>query len=287
MMNLNDKLEIAKRLRLSSEMEMSRDELAQMLEDELAKPEAEMDDQLVQDILELLGDTPTPQQQNHSWKQIEKKLTAKSLWHPVIRTAARIAAAGVILVALTFATYSTARAFNWEFLLRLMKPFAETFMVYSGDTPEATAVPVQAEQYDDFSMAFTQEDFTTLADCPREIDGYPVKPDWMPEQFVYLHGSMYADLLTTSFTHVFSSNDGVCIIDVTKFVDSQDAISYHYEQLPENNESMYVAGYQVAFYSNTDGANITASWLAENTHYCVTGVLSKEEIISILQSMMK
>ena len=49
-----------------------------------------------------------------------------------------------------------------------MKPFAETFMVYSGDTPEATAVPVQAEQYNDFSMAFTQEDLPPLLIAPMK-----------------------------------------------------------------------------------------------------------------------
>ena len=287
MMNLNEKLEIAKRLRLSSEMEMSRDELAQMLEDELAKPEAEMDDQLVQDILELLGDTPTAQQQNHSWKQIEKKLTAKSLWHPVIRTAARIAAAGVILVALTFATYSTARAFNWEFLLRLMKPFTETFMVYSGDDPEPTATPAAAEMYGDQFSSIMQKEFTTLAECPDAINGHPVKPTWMPEQYVYSQGSLYSDMHMTSVVHVFTRATERCIIDITVFQDNNDFNVYQFEQVPDENNSTNVAGYQVTFYRNTDNMMLTASLMVENAHYCITGTLSEEEIVTILESIMK
>ena len=56
MLNRNEKLEIAKRLRLSTESEMSRYDLEQMLEAELNKPEDEMDTELVQQILEILED---------------------------------------------------------------------------------------------------------------------------------------------------------------------------------------------------------------------------------------
>ena len=55
MMNRNEKLEIAKRLRLSTESELSRDDLEQILDAELSKPEAEMDTELVQQILEMLN----------------------------------------------------------------------------------------------------------------------------------------------------------------------------------------------------------------------------------------
>ena len=59
MMNRNEKLEIAKRLRLSTESELSRDDLEQILDAELSKPEAEMDTELVQQIVDLLEETPS------------------------------------------------------------------------------------------------------------------------------------------------------------------------------------------------------------------------------------
>ena len=199
MLNRNEKLEIAKRLRLSTESEMSRYDLEQMLEAELNKPEDEMDTELVQQILEILEDGPSMEQQHKSWQQIDKRLKFKQ-WQPVVSGLTRIAAVGVILVALMFATYGTAQALNWEFLLRWMKPFAETFMIYSGDKPEPTVAPVTTEVYGDVGLTFAQTEFNTLADCPEKIDGYPVKPVWMPERFTYLQGSMYADTLVTSIT---------------------------------------------------------------------------------------
>ena len=140
MMNRNEKLEIAKRLRLSTESELSRDDLEQILDAELSKPEAEMDTELVQQIVDLLEETPSQAQQREAWRKTDKRLKLKQ-WQPVVTGLTRIAAVGVILVALMFATYGTAKALNWEFLLRWMRPFAETFMIYSGDDPVATPEP--------------------------------------------------------------------------------------------------------------------------------------------------
>ena len=286
MMNRNEKLEIAKRLRLSTESELSRDDLEQILDAELSKPEAEMDTELVQQILEMLEETPSQAQQREAWRKTDKRLKLKQ-WQPVVTGLTRIAAVGVILVALMFATYGTAKALNWEFLLRWMRPFAETFMIYSGDDPVATPEPKVNEVYSDTGLASTQIEFTSLADCPDQVDGYPAKPVWMPERFTYLQGSMYSDLQVTSISHLFSSSEGWCIMDITKFRSNEDATSYYFEQLPANNTSMYIANQQVALYYNTDNATLTASWLAENTSYFITGSISEEEIVTIIDSMMK
>ena len=286
MMNRNEKLEIAKRLRLSTESELSRDDLEQILDAELSKPEAEMDTELVQQILDLLEETPSQAQQREAWRKTDKRLKLKQ-WQPFVTGLTRIAAVGVILVALMFATYGTAKALNWEFLLRWMRPFAETFMIYSGDDPAPTPEPEISEVYDDMGMEFTQQEFATLADCPDMIDGYPTKPVWMPERFTYLFGSMYSDFQVTAISHVFNSSEGRCIMDISKFRDSKDASLYHYEQLPEDIVSMYVAGCQVAFYYNTDDTQLSASWLVENTNYFITGSISKEEITTVIESMMK
>ena len=66
-----------------------------------------------------------------------------------------------------------------------------------------------------------------------------------------------------------------------------DVDAYHFEQLPAENTSQYVTGYQITFYNNTDNAMQSASLVAENATYFITGPISEEEIISILESMMK
>jgi hypothetical protein len=240
----------------------------------------------VQQIVDLLEETPSQAQQREAWRKTDKRLKLKQ-WQPVVTGLTRIAAVGVILVAIMFATYGTAQALNWEFLLRLMKPFAETFMVYTGDKPTPTPMPQGDVVYDDFTMTFTQQEFASLADCPDRIDGYPIKPVWMPEQFAYIHGSMYSDYQVTAITHVFRSDSGNCIIDISMLEDGNQSDTYQFEQLPAENASMYVAGYQITFYNNTDNAMQSASLVVENTTYFITGPISEEEIISIFESMMK
>ena len=286
MMNRNEKLEIAKRLRLSTESELSRDDLEQMLDAELSKPEAEMDTELVQQIVDLLEETPSQAQQREAWRKTDKRLKLKQ-WQPVVTGLTRIAAVGVILVAIMFATYGTAQALNWELLLRLMKPFAETFMVYSGDTPEATPVPMTSEVYSDVERTYNQAEFTTLADCPDTIEGYPAKPVWMPERFTYLQGSMYADTLITSITHVYQSDMGICIIDISLLDDANDVDSYSYEQTENQpTHSEYVQGYPATFYYNNEGQLTSASWIVNNAHYSIAGRMSKDEILQILTSIL-
>ena len=286
MMHREEKLEIAKRLRHLEEMEMSRDDLEQMLEDELAKPEAEMDTELVQLLLEELEEAPSEAEEQASWNRIDHQLRAKRR-RRMVSLAARAAAIVVAVAGLAYGMYGTARAFNWTFLLRLMNPFAETFMVYSGNEPEATEPPAPAEVYGDTFSSTTQMDFASLADCPDRIDQYPAKPVWMPERFHYLMGSMYADMHMTSVSHMFKSGDGRCMVDIIVFADDIAASTYQFEQVPDHNVTDNRSGYQIKFYHNTENDILTASWMVENAHYCVSGTIREEEIISILNSMMK
>jgi len=286
MMNRNEKMEIAKRLRHSKEMEMSRDDLEAMLESELSKPEAEMDTELVQQILELIEEAPSQEKQHDAWEKTSKRLKLRQ-WQPVVTGLTRFAAAIVILVAVLFATYGTAKALNWEFLLRWMKPFAETFMIYSGDDPAPTSAPSEITIFEDFDMEFTQQEFATLADCPDEIDGYPAKPVWMPERFTYLSGSMYSDIQLTSITYVFSTDMDNCVFDIVILKNENNTNTYQFEQLPAENMSTFVEGNQITFYRNSDEATLTASWMRENAHYSITGSVSEEEINKIIDSMMK
>lgn len=287
MMNRNDKLEIAKRLRLSTESEMSRDDLEKLLEEELTKPEAEMDAELVQMILEVLEDGPSTEQTHKSWQEIDGKLSSRRQWLPAVNGLTRIAAVGVLIVAIMFATYGTAQAFNWEFLLRLMKPFAETFMLYSGGSPEVTPAPESSEVYTDELVEITQSEFMSLADCPDEIAGYPVKPDWMPERFTFVQGSIFDDMHVQAISLLFSSDAGICLIDISVFAADNEVDSYNFEQQPDENSGRYIAGYPVTFYHNTDEPTLSASWIVENVHYWITGAMTEDEIACILESMMK
>lgn len=119
-------MEIISRLQSTQNNEMSRKELEQLLDEELARPEANIDTELVDSLLNLLeGEAPEPallnRQCRRSWRQIEQRLH-KPAWPAVVAWAARGVAAIALIIALFFVTYQTAEALNWRGLLRRMQP---------------------------------------------------------------------------------------------------------------------------------------------------------------------
>ena len=55
---------------------MRKEELGLLLESELEKPVAEIDSELVQQILEILETAPSPEQQRTSWEGIKSLIIA-------------------------------------------------------------------------------------------------------------------------------------------------------------------------------------------------------------------
>ena len=55
---------------------MRKEELGLLLESELEKPEAEIDSELVQQILEILETAPSLEQQYASWEKIKSLIIA-------------------------------------------------------------------------------------------------------------------------------------------------------------------------------------------------------------------
>lgn len=57
---------------------MRNEELGLLLESELEKPVAEIDSELVQQILEILETAPSPEQQRTSWERIKSLIIANN-----------------------------------------------------------------------------------------------------------------------------------------------------------------------------------------------------------------
>ena len=57
---------------------MRKEELGLLLESELEKPVAEIDSELVQQILEILETAPSPEQQRTSWERIKSLIIANN-----------------------------------------------------------------------------------------------------------------------------------------------------------------------------------------------------------------
>lgn len=280
-------LEIVKRLHTDTELEMTRDDLERILDEELSKPENQLDTELIQEIVLLLEDGATIQEQEAAWRDTAVKLQEqpqKKRKPSVAAWAARIAAVLVVALGLMVLTYKTAEAFNWQMLLRLMRPFAETFMLYSGEQPVPTAAPVEA--YGDSGKAAESRDYTSLDEAPDMLLGYPVKPYGIPERFAYLQSSVYSDDLNTSVTHMYADDQGVCIFTVMILHDDGLMSGQAYERTVEDAAERYIAGCRVTFYFNSDDATMSASWVKENAQYSLFGMISEEELMTIVESTM-
>ena len=283
MLNQRDLLEIMKRLRIDAETEMTRDGVESMLNEELSKPEEEMDAELVQELVLLLEDGVSGQAQENAWKATAKQLPGKR-WHPVMKWGARIAAALVIVLGLTVLTYRTAEAFNWQQLLRLMRPFAETFMLYAGEQPGSTVT--SGEKYGDGVKAEEPCQYAGIEESPELLQGHPARPGGMPERFAYLQGSYYSDDLNTTITHVYSCDGGICIFTLVILNGQEHTVSHQFERTIAETQDVYIAGFPVTYYFNSDDATMSAYWTQDNARYSIFGVINEAELELIVESTM-
>ncbi|MBR3763826.1 MAG: DUF4367 domain-containing protein [Clostridia bacterium] len=276
--------EIIGRLYADAEADMGEDELEAILNEELSKPEEQMDADLVQEILLLLDDGEEGLGQQEAWKKTAEKLKKKRL-HPVVKWTARLAAILVIVLGMSVLTYKTAEAFNWQLVLRLMRPLAETFMLYSEQKQEA--IPYAGETYDDGLKLDEPLQFTGLEQAPEQLLGYPARPYGVPERFAYLQGSCYADDLSTSVTHTFSSDGGICIFTLTILNDEDLTTSYQYERTLNEPREQYLAGCRVMYYYNSDNMTMSACWTRDGAQYSVFGSIDEAELTSIVKATME
>lgn len=274
---------IMERLHLDAETEMTRDELERILNEELAKPEEQMDAELIQDIVQLLEDGVTAQEQETAWKATARQLPGKRM-HPAVKWAVRIAATLVMVLGLSALTYETAEAFNWQLILRLMKPFAETFMLYSGEQPNST-VPT-GEKYSDSVKEEGPSQYMSIDESPEFLLGYPARPHGIPERFAYLQGSSYIDDTITMITHVFSSDSGVCIFSVTVMNVEDQTASHQFERTVEETQDVYIAGCCVTYYLNSDDSTVSAYWTLDNARYSIFGAIDEAELALIVEATM-
>lgn len=298
-MNQNEKLALIKMLQTDSGMEMSTNDLEKLLEEEMARPEAEMDVELIAELLELLEDGTAAEQamnveqaKQASWRQLEKKLAAKNaknIAFVAMKWLTRAAAGFALLLALSYGMFNTAQAFNWEFLLKLFEPVAETFHLYTNNQkePDVPAAQNADEIYNDVGTDIQTVTFSTLEEFPDEYVGYRVKPVWMPERFRFLQGTKYSDANMSKLSSYYLSDQGVCVWTVTLVADDSTVAGFEFEKTSEPTETKYVGGVLVTYYFNANNATVSASWVVDTMHYCISGLLTQEEITEIIEKMFE
>ena len=281
---------IIDRLDLNEDMEMMHYELSKILEEELSKPADEVDVALVDEILELMEvEAPTGEEQDACWTAIRKRMKKKH-GHKFIRAMRNCAAVAAAIVVIFFASFETAKAFRWTFLLKLLAPVAETFGIYSSSNLETDPHALEATEgltvYSFADTNYTQENFTSLEEMPAQKNGMQTVLKWTPERYEFTQGSLYEDNSLTKLVSVYQDGEDIMSFSATLYANDGDVTGYEYEKNPEEAVAELVFGMEVTYYKNLFDDRLSATWLDGNVHYIVNGNLDENEIRQIVENML-
>ena len=259
-------------------------ELNQILEEELAKPEEEIDTQLIAELIDLLEpEAPSVQGKDANWEVICQKLLQPKRKIVILRRVAAIAASIVLLFTVSL---TSAKAFNWTFLLKYLVPVAQTFGIVTSDyLPEETStIEYRTEDAED-----SQEiDFYSLDEMPTELGMAVAESSCVPEGYHFESGVWFQDIFVEKYSLSFSDGDTWFILEILDFADDEDlAIDFEFERQISVPRTLNIDGTDITLYHNTKGLSLFASWLVGNTHYNVNGMLSENDlsyIVHFLQS---
>lgn len=286
MMPKNDERRIIDSLANDKTVEMKSDDLVQMLNTELGKPENEINAQLVQEILDALEpSTPDPVQMRATWSKVKENLPKrqeKNRWP--VRAAQMVASAAVICI-IFVSTIEDAGAFRWTLIQRILKPVAETFGIVIDENPDDTIVETETSVYSIDDIHSEQEVYSTLAEVPDMFGENLIKPKWIPEGFEFSIGTHFSSLDSEIFSLDFVRDQAYFNLHI--HINTLDS-SVYFRKFERNLDipiEMTIGPHQVTFYNNTEDREQSALWIDQNAHYLLVGELSFDEVSMIIENM--
>lgn len=284
MPNRSNSSEIINRLINDKEAELMPLELNRMLEEELAKPEAEIDVQLVDELLKPLEEAePSEVEKRRMWQGISERLEREALERREGFSWRRVAVVAVAAVLLFTLTLGAAQALHWTFLLKLLKPLAQTFGIVTTDQLTESDSIEERVSVDDYDAE--QIVYDSLETMPKAINGHVVVPSWVPERYAFEQGVVFDNGLFEKDNIMYRNNDEWLSIDVTLNQDRNASVDYQYERAIEEPEKIDVNGSEILIYENSDEGKIYAAWVMDDANYNLFGAVTREEVIHIIESM--
>lgn len=275
---------ILERLTHDASVEMMSDDLEQMLKEELAKPAEEIDGQLVDELLKALEPAePDKAQAEKGWPRVLRALPRRRRSTRGGHVFLRFAAVAVLCVVVLTATGQRAGAIPWTLIQSLIAPIAETFGISVNVQP--TPAPEISGAYYADDIPSTQIRYEALSDIPETQDGYPVRPDWLPDGFAFVDGSCFADPGTQIYSMSFSSGDAWLCFTVQFFKSEETISSYEFELTPETLVNTHIGSYDVTVYSNSHRNLYSASWTYENVYYTLSGQIAEDDLIHFVEQL--
>ena len=268
--------------------EVTEERLNKILQDELNKPESEMDMQLIHDVLEALEPETADAETIEAGRQrLSNRLQAipiQAKRKSVITYLRRIALVAAALVLLFLATLGSARAMRWTFLLKLLEPIAQTFGIYGEDHVDESVheTPYQA-QADDSETIY----YPTAEDVPITYEGYRIRLNCVPERYQYYTGSLYEDPDIKILNVYYQHEEEMLSYTVQIFKDDETELGFLYEKKLEDGQTLIMGTLSLTYYHNSKDNLLYASWIDQDAHYCLNGNISESELEEILNGWNK
>jgi len=282
---------ITERLNLPEDMEMMPNEISEKLEQELMKPENEIDVQLVNELLDRLNTAePTQQESEECWAAIQNRLKQNNARRGCT-FARRCATIAAVLVLVCLVSFGTARAFRWTFLMKLFAPLAETFGIYTTSNLESdVSDPAPVEGVAVYTLADTeylQLSYDSIEEMPETENGHRLIPGWVPERFEFVQGSIYEDPDVFLMSVTYQSGDDLLNMNVKRYFTEAAVGDFHFEKLAAEEATHYILEQEVTFYKNTQEHRLSAVWMVQNMYYILQGNLTEAEMTGVIESVLK
>lgn len=286
MMSKNDERKIIDSLANDKAMEMKSNDLEQMLNIELSKPENEIDAQLVEEILNVLEPSePDPAQIRAGWKHVKKNLPKRQVGRRWQTRFAQLAATAAVISIVLVSTITDAGAFRWTLIQKFLKPVAETFGIIIDDQTDGIPDEMDTSIYSVSDAPSTLTTYSTLDEVPEISDGYVIRPKWIPEGFSFSSGSCFSSLDARIFSLDFVSSDRWFNLNIHITLLDDTVYSREFERDLEIPIEMTIGSHHVTFYKNTDLKDQSAFWIYENGNYMLTGQMDFREVEEFIKHM--
>jgi hypothetical protein len=264
---------------------VTEEELNQILEDELNKPESEMDMQLIDEILEILEPRKVTQEEIEAgWEKLSKKFRARQIRKNTVMHLRRALIAAAAVVVLFFVSLGSARAMKWTFLLKYLEPIAQTFGIYTENRAEITnQLPAyQAETEDNERI-----DYSSDKEVPELYEGYRIRLHNVPRRFQFVTGSLTKNSDMDVFNLFYQNESGWLNHSIQIFNGEGTALGFAFEKAIEEPYTQSVGMKELTFYHNSDDGTLSVSWIDRNAHYLLLGNITEEELQDILEGFKK
>jgi len=286
MMSKNDERKIIDSLANDKTVEMKSDDLEQMLNIELNKPESEIDAQLVQEILNALEPSaPDPAQLRAGWTRVKENLPKRQEKCRWCSRLVRIAASAAVISIVLVSSMEEAGAFRWTLIQKLLKPVAETFGIIIDDQAEDMSEENETTVYSVSDAASSMKTYATLDELPEMVDGYIIKPRWIPNGFAFTAGSCFSSFESEIYSLDFTKGEKWFNLNIHIITSDSAVYSREFERNLEVPIEKMIGQHSVTFYSNASDSYQSAVWVYENAHYLLYGELTVEDVNEFILNM--